>query len=288
VVGLPEGVRLAFQDRPPGRLMNRGHPAGDLLEAYAWQLLEEGAEGLRLRCHVPDALRNPQGHLFGGFTPIYVDLVAICTVRAAQRPDAAAPLGWLATLNMRVDYFDPVVRDFGLESRVIRQRGANYWVETRFVDDDGTLLAQGLTTLRATPPSATGRGGRDRKPVGLSAGAERLPPETAVRDRSDDDPGLDPRAGTPGSNAGGRPDAHPFRTRCGASRPPTESDRPYVSSRSAAMCAGAPQRSLEARRLSCQLKMRARSSQGCRGRWASSAMSSRAEAFAAFFSTGSG
>jgi len=147
---LAEVVRQAFRDRPPGRLINRGHPAGDLLEAYRWELLEEGEAGLRLRCHVPDALRNPQGHLFGGFTPTYVDLVAICTVRTAQRETAPAPLGWLVTLNMRVDYFDPVLHDFELKSRVIRQRGANYWVETRFVGDDGALLAQGLTTLRET------------------------------------------------------------------------------------------------------------------------------------------
>jgi len=146
VDALPESIRRAFQDRPPGRLLGRGHPAGDILEAWSWELLEEGPSGVRLHCHVPPHLQNAQGQLFGGFTPTYVDLIAICTVRAAWPLDA--PGRWLATLNMRVDYIDPVLQDFAVESRVIRQRKASWWVETRFLDGDGTILALALTTLR--------------------------------------------------------------------------------------------------------------------------------------------
>ena len=52
-------------------------------------------------------MRNPRGQLFGGFTPTYVDLVALATAfaGAAQVPRPA----WLATTSMSVDYFEPVV-----------------------------------------------------------------------------------------------------------------------------------------------------------------------------------
>jgi acyl-coenzyme A thioesterase PaaI-like protein len=147
-LAVPESVRRAFRDRPPGRLMGRGHPIGDYLEAYTWELLEEREGFLRLRVHLPPQVRNPRGQLFGGFTPTYADLVALATVHAGRplRPGA----GWLATLQMRVDYFEPIEEGFEIESAVIRRRGANCWVETRFLDGEGTLLALAITTLRET------------------------------------------------------------------------------------------------------------------------------------------
>jgi acyl-coenzyme A thioesterase PaaI-like protein len=143
----PETLRRVFADRQPGRLMGRGHPVGDYLEAHDWELLEERDGFLRLRVHLPPQVRNPRGDLFGGFTPTYVDLVALLTYRAGQH--AHAPRGWLHTMSMRVDYFEPIRDGFTIESAVIRKRGRNAWIETRFLDDAGTLLAFALTTLRA-------------------------------------------------------------------------------------------------------------------------------------------
>ncbi|HLK12190.1 MAG TPA: PaaI family thioesterase [Candidatus Binatia bacterium] len=147
-----ELLRLRPWRRPdPSRLIGRGHPAGDFLEAYAWTVLEERDGFLRLDAHLPAHVKNPRGQLFGGFTPTYVDLVALFTVRAGRGPDAWAG-GWLATTNMRVDYFAPVVGPrFVIESTLVTERGRLRFVETRFLDPGGALLAFALTTLREVP-----------------------------------------------------------------------------------------------------------------------------------------
>ncbi len=68
--------------------------------------MQEEREGvLRIEAHLPDHARNPRGQLFGGFTPTYVDLVAFFTVRAGTERVEARFRSWLATTNMRVDYF---------------------------------------------------------------------------------------------------------------------------------------------------------------------------------------
>ena len=52
-------------------------------------------------------MRNLRGQLFGGFTPTYVDFIALNTIRAGS--DRSKGWGYfLATTNMRVDYFEPV------------------------------------------------------------------------------------------------------------------------------------------------------------------------------------
>lgn len=144
--GRAKGPGLRRFRPEPGRVIGRGHTAGDLLEAHDWEILEEGKGHLRVRARVPEAVMNPRGHLFGGFTPTYVDLIALFTFRSAQEE----PTGWMATLNMRVDYFEPISGTFEMDSRVIHQRGHNAWVETRFLDREGRMLAFGLTTLRET------------------------------------------------------------------------------------------------------------------------------------------
>ncbi|HLI44086.1 MAG TPA: hypothetical protein VKU92_06415 [Acidimicrobiales bacterium] len=154
----------ALGSPPPGRILGRGHPAGDFLEAYEWELLEERSGYLRLEAHRPEQVRNPRGQLFGGFTPTYVDLVALLTVRAGQRGEAAGregagregagrarPRSWLATTNMRVDYFDPIVGPrFVIESRLERRRGRTCFVATRFLQG-GELAVHALTTMREMP-----------------------------------------------------------------------------------------------------------------------------------------
>lgn len=148
---LPPFVR-AWMTRKPGRLLGRGHPAGDFLEAYEWQVLDEGPGFLRIRAHIPHQVKNPRGQLFGGFTPTYVDLVALLTVRAGERREATGFRSWLATTNMRVDYFEPIVGpEFLIESRLVKTRGRTRFVETRFFHPEDTLAVFALTTMREVP-----------------------------------------------------------------------------------------------------------------------------------------
>ena len=145
--------RRAWAERKPGQLIGRGHPAGDFLHAYDWELLEEGAGLLRIRAGLPDHVKNPRGQLFGGFTPTYVDLVALFTVRAGETPDRRFR-SWLATTNMRIDYFEPIVGPyFEMQSRLVKKRGRTNFVETRFsVEGDGSaepsLAVFAVTTMR--------------------------------------------------------------------------------------------------------------------------------------------
>lgn len=141
--------RRAWLNRQPGRLIGKGHPAGDFLEAYNWALIEEGAGFLRLQAHLPDHVKNPRGQLFGGFTPTYVDLVALLTVRAGAGSEESRFRSWLATTNMRVDYFEPIVGPlFLIESRLIKRRGRTHFVETCFFDPEDTLAVFATATMR--------------------------------------------------------------------------------------------------------------------------------------------
>ena len=141
-----------FLDRPwanpePGRLFGKGHPAGDFLEAWAWEVLEQDVGYLRVSAHLPEHVKNPRGQLFGGFTPTYVDLIALRTVRAGEER-SRAERRWLATTNMRIDYFEPIVGPtFVMESRREKQRGRTSFVTTRFLQD-GELAVHALTTMR--------------------------------------------------------------------------------------------------------------------------------------------
>ena len=145
----PPFVR-AWMSRQPGRIIGRGHPAGDFLEAYDWRVLEERDGFLHIQAHVPAHVKNPRGQLFGGFTPVYVDLIALLTVRAGKPRDAAGfRARWLATTNMRVDYFEPIVGPvFAIRSRLAKQRGRTNFVETQFFAPEDTLAVFALTTMR--------------------------------------------------------------------------------------------------------------------------------------------
>jgi acyl-coenzyme A thioesterase PaaI-like protein len=138
---------------PSDRLIGRGHAAGDFLEAWDW-IVEEEREGyLKIKAHVPQHVRNPRGQLFGGFTPAYVDLVALFTTRAGAERQTGEIRRWLATTNMRVDYLEPVLGPtFWIESFLIRRRNRMNFVETRFLDEQGTILVFALTTMREIAP----------------------------------------------------------------------------------------------------------------------------------------
>jgi acyl-coenzyme A thioesterase PaaI-like protein len=142
----------AWAEREPGQLIGKGHPAGDFLEAHAWKVLDEEPGFLRIRAHLPEHVRNPRGQLFGGFTPTYVDLVALFTVRAGTRETKARFRSWLATTNMRIDYFEPILGpEFTMESRLVKKRGRTNFVETRFLDHEKQLAVFAITTMREVP-----------------------------------------------------------------------------------------------------------------------------------------
>lgn len=144
----PPFVR-AWLLREPGRLIGKGHPAGDFLQAYEWHVLAETPGFLRLRAHVPAHVKNPRGQMFGGFTPTYVDMVALFTVHAGEDRKVTGFRTWLATTNMRVDYFEPIFGpEFVIESRILKKRGRTIFVETRFFDPEETLAVFALTTMR--------------------------------------------------------------------------------------------------------------------------------------------
>jgi len=136
----------------PGRLVSRGHAAGDVLEAYEWSVQRREPGLLVVEAHLPDALRNPQGQLFGGFTPAYVDFVSLHTVHTTEPDhDDEQPRNWLTTINMRCDYFEPIMGpSFTVTGEVVNQRGLTTTVSTKFHHDD-LLCAYGLTTLRTIP-----------------------------------------------------------------------------------------------------------------------------------------
>jgi acyl-coenzyme A thioesterase PaaI-like protein len=76
-------------------------------------------------------------------------MVALFTVRAGNREawSSERPT-WLATTNMRVDYFEPITGPrFAMESRLEKKRGRTNFVTTRFLQDD-ELAVYAVTTMR--------------------------------------------------------------------------------------------------------------------------------------------
>ena len=150
---LPSGSWRTF---PPGRVIGRGHPAGDFLEAYDWKVIEQRPGYLKLDVHLPAHLRNPRGDLFGGYTPTYVDMVALRTVVSARAPGDMRT--WLSTMSMRVDYLAPITADrFVIEGERMHTRKGTHLVEVRFRVIDGgeaDLLAFAVVTLRDMPRKA--------------------------------------------------------------------------------------------------------------------------------------
>lgn len=130
---------------PAGRLLGRGHPVGDFLEAHEWQVLEQEPGRFRIEAELPPQVKNPRGNLFGGFTAAYIDLLAVYTARSVL---SSVPRG-MATVNMRIDYFEPIEdARFLLESRVVHSRGRTLLIEVLFKDTHGKLLVFSIVTLR--------------------------------------------------------------------------------------------------------------------------------------------
>ena len=147
-MNVPQPMGLPWVTDDPARLVGRGHPIGEFLQAWQWEVLERGHGRLRISAHLPAHVLNPRGELFGGFTGTYVDFVALFTVNAkVGREEQRHRLG-LATLGMRVDYLEPVVGPtFIIDSRVEATRGATDHVVTRFEHGE-TVAVLATTALR--------------------------------------------------------------------------------------------------------------------------------------------
>lgn len=126
----------------------RQHSAGRFLEVDRWAILEISPGKLSVDCHVPEHVLNLGGFMFGGFTPTYVDYVAIWTVMTTMQGEMA----WITTVNMRIDYLEPIYpENFRIDSHLVNKRKYGYLVETRFTRADDTLLAFAITNLRELP-----------------------------------------------------------------------------------------------------------------------------------------
>ena len=147
-----DAVNRPWADTEPGQLVAKGNGAGDVLEAWKWKVLEESPGLLVIEAGLPGSLKNPQGQLFGGFTPTYVDFVSLYTVHTSDGDhDPSSPRHWLTTINMRCDYFEPIVGPtFTVRGELVNQRGLTSLVSTKFFQGE-TMAAHAITTLRALP-----------------------------------------------------------------------------------------------------------------------------------------
>jgi len=134
-----------MDDRP--LFMRPGHSAGDLVEASEWKILREERGLVEVEAHLPYQVLNPRGQLFGGFTGTYVDMISLYTCRTLNEDSSASP--WSATVNMRIDYFAPVLGPrFNLLGELINDGRSTCLIATTFSALDGEKLVYAITTLR--------------------------------------------------------------------------------------------------------------------------------------------
>lgn len=126
-----------------------GHNAGDLVESYKWKILREETGRVEVDAHLPHHLLNPRDQLFGGFHGTYVDIISLYTARTLFMK--GSELKWSSTINMRIDYFAPVVGPrFLLAGEIIYDGKNTCLVATTFKDFNNNKLVYAITTLRKT------------------------------------------------------------------------------------------------------------------------------------------
>lgn len=134
-------------EKEPPIFMKPGHNAGDLVESSKWRVLIEEPGLVEVDVHLPDHLLNPRDQLFGGFTGTYVDMISIYTVRTLFTDESK--FKWSATINMRIDYFAPVLGPrFLLKGELIKDGQSTCLVATHFTDMAGNKLVYAITTLK--------------------------------------------------------------------------------------------------------------------------------------------
>jgi acyl-coenzyme A thioesterase PaaI-like protein len=146
-----EGItagRRAWDESAPGRLLGPGHRIADFLDAPSWRVREQGGGRLVVQATLPRELQNYRGQLFGGFTGAYVDFIGLALVRQQLSVQERAVFG-LTTLNMRIEYYEPVVGPhFLLEAQILKQRGRNSFLDIHFRSPKGVLLVAASVALR--------------------------------------------------------------------------------------------------------------------------------------------
>jgi acyl-coenzyme A thioesterase PaaI-like protein len=129
---------------PQGKLASPGLPPFDFLEIERWDILRDDEGELDVECYLPASALNPLGQLFGGFTAAYVDIISLYTAKR----DCGDQLGFQSTINMRIDYFEPIInKSFTAQGRIVNRRGDNRLISTRLLQD-GKSCAFALTTMR--------------------------------------------------------------------------------------------------------------------------------------------
>ena len=137
---------MSDQDERP-IFMKPGHNAGDLVESARWKIIQEARGLIEIEAHLPTHLLNPRKQLFGGFTGTYVDMISLYACRTIF--DKSSGFTWSATVNMRIDYFAPVLGPrFRLKGEVINDGRSTCLVGATFTDLDGNKLVYAITTLR--------------------------------------------------------------------------------------------------------------------------------------------
>jgi len=126
--------------------MRPGHCAGDLLAARDWTVLNKAPGHIELDVEVPQRVMNPRQQLFGGFTGTYVDMVALYTIKTLF---ASGEDFWITTVNMRIDYLEPVTGPrIRLRGELIKQGRSTSLVAVHFEDSDGNKQVYALATMR--------------------------------------------------------------------------------------------------------------------------------------------
>ena len=124
-----------------------GHPAGDFVESPKWKTLKSEPGLVEIDAHLPEQVLNPRRQLFGGFTGTYVDMISIHTARTVLLDDKHS--GWTTTVNMRIDYLEPVVGPrFIMRGELIKNGRTTCLVASHFLDHEGNVLVYAITTLR--------------------------------------------------------------------------------------------------------------------------------------------
>ncbi len=145
-----EAVLRQWSTDDPERVIGRGHPVGDFLDAFDWRVLERAPGVLRVRARLPERVMNPRGDLFGGFTPTYVDFFGLHVFHTVR--EEGVPRQWLNTIRLEVEYFAPIRGpEMEMRGEVLHRKGRTAHLEIRF-EDAGALCALGrLTLLEAKP-----------------------------------------------------------------------------------------------------------------------------------------
>ncbi len=126
--------------------MRPGHCAGDLLGASEWIVRHETRGHIELEVEIPGRVMNPRQQLFGGFTGTYVDMVALYAIRTLF---SANEDYWITTVNMRIDYLEPVVGPrIRLRGELIKQGRSTSLVAVHFMDLEGNRQVYALATMR--------------------------------------------------------------------------------------------------------------------------------------------